>query len=362
MNSSSRISIGLPVRNAGRFLDERIASIRRQTFQEWEVAAVDGFSQDGSWEKLQRWAAQDPRVRCEQHKPAGIYPAINRCIEMAHSEYLYVATADDTMAPDCLEKLAAALEAYPECGLAHCPLRVINEQGETVDYGWERASVFVRSSSGLAGSTHIRHAPFDGLLHLTGESVYVSLTQLLVRRSLFQRVGLFELQWGSVGDFNWNMRATLAAGTIHVPDTWASWRLHGAQATAGAALNSPEHHLRLKAMMEHALCSQAENLLPGITPAKAMHWRRQLEARQKLRRSLRPGTPWRTRLKALAATAGACPKAARDYVVWCLCRRGPWAADDAALIRRWSRRAGAGECLQLVDGTAVDCRAAARQP
>jgi hypothetical protein len=281
---------------------------------------------------------------------------------MARSEYLYVAAADDTMATDCLARLAAALEAHPECGLAHCPLRVINEQGEAVDYGWERASIFVRSSLGLAGSTHVRHAPFDGLLHLAGESVYVSLTQLLVRRSLFERVGLFESQWGSVGDFNWNMRATLAASTIHVPGTWASWRLHGAQATAGAALASPEHQLRLDSMMEHALAWPATQLPPEMTPAKAMHWRRQLEARQNLRRSQRPGTPWRTRLKALAATAGACPQAARDYIVWCLCRRGPWAADDAALIRRWSRRAGARECLHMVDGTAADRTAAALQP
>jgi len=358
MNRLTRISIALPVRNAGRFIDERIASIRSQTLPAWDVVAVDGFSQDGSWEKLQRWAAHDPRVCCEQQKPEGIYSAINRCIALARGDYLYVATADDTMAPDCLEQLAAALDVHPECGLAHCPLRVISEQGQTVDYGWERASIFVRSSAGLAARAHIRPAPLDGLLHLAGESVYVSLTQLLVRRSLFERVGLFEAQWGSVGDFNWNMRAALAASTIHVPGTWASWRLHGAQATAGAALGSPGHQLRLTSMMEHALASPSARLPAGITKALAMRWRRQLGARQKLRRALRPGTPWRTRLQALAATAEACPQAARDYVIWCLLRSGPWAVDDAALIWRWSRRAGCGEGLRLVDRAASDGAAA----
>ena len=77
--------------------------------------------------------------------------------------------------------------------------------------------MFARSSGQLLHRAHIRRAPFDGLSHLTGEIVYTSLTQLLIRQSLFTGIGLFSSRWGSVGDFNWNMRACLVANTVHLP-------------------------------------------------------------------------------------------------------------------------------------------------
>ena len=117
------------------------------------------------------------------------------------------------MAPDCLSKMVQALEAHPDCDLAHCPLKMITETGGDAFDWWSKGSIFARSSGELFDRMHTRAAPYDGLLHLTGESVYVSITQLLIRRSLFDRIGLFEPRWGSVGDFNWCMRASLAAIT-----------------------------------------------------------------------------------------------------------------------------------------------------
>ena len=87
----------------------------------------------------------------------------------------------------------------------------------------------------------MRRAPFDGLLHLRGRAVYTSITQLLIRRSLFDRIGHFDSRWGSVGDFNWNMRAGLVTNTVHVPDTWGGWRIHASQATALNDFMSAEH-------------------------------------------------------------------------------------------------------------------------
>jgi hypothetical protein len=64
---------------------------------------------------------------------------------------------------------------------------------------------------------------------------------------------MFESMWGSAGDFNWNMRATLVANTVHVPDTWGGWRVHALQATAGACIGSAEHAAKIDAMIEHAI-------------------------------------------------------------------------------------------------------------
>jgi len=46
-------------------------------------------------------------------------------------------------------------------------------------------------------------------------------------------------EFGSVADYEWVMRATLVASTVHVPEALASWRLHQHQATPMTAQTCP---------------------------------------------------------------------------------------------------------------------------
>jgi cellulose synthase/poly-beta-1,6-N-acetylglucosamine synthase-like glycosyltransferase len=67
--STPTVSVLPPVRD-DRFLEQCVASLRRQTLRELEVVAVDDGSRDGSGELLDAWASQDPRVRVVHHRPA----------------------------------------------------------------------------------------------------------------------------------------------------------------------------------------------------------------------------------------------------------------------------------------------------
>jgi len=250
---SIAVSICLPTRNSIRFLPERLASIRSQTLTDWELVAVDSHSEDGTREMLGQFAAADPRVRVCQAPRDGIYPNFNRCIRLARGRFVYIATSDDTMAHDCLEKLVAALIGNPDCDLAHCPMRVIDEDGLPGRDWWSGSSMFARSSGDLLHCPHKRIAPFDGMLCLLGDNIYSSVTQLLINRALFDRIGFYQADWGPLGDFHWNLRAGLAASTVHVPDTWGGWRMHASQATAGVRLGSPEHQGQIDAMIGDVL-------------------------------------------------------------------------------------------------------------
>lgn len=246
------VSVLLPNLNNRLFLEERIATIRGQSLKDWELIVVDNHSDDGAWELLQHLLGNEKRARLDQEPRKGMYANWNNCIKRASGRYVYIATSDDTMAEDCLERLSAALERSPECGLAHCRLRMIDQTGNPIPDWWSDGSMFGRSSRGLLDRFHTRRAPFDGLLHLGGESVYVSITQLLIRRSVFDRVGLFSERWGSMGDFNWNMRASLVVNTVHVPGTWATWRIHPGQATVHGQVSSA-HRRKIDEMIEDAI-------------------------------------------------------------------------------------------------------------
>jgi hypothetical protein len=269
-----RVSVCVPNLNTRPFLPERFRTIFEQTFQDLEVLVYDGFSDDGAWEYICEIAAAEPRMRAWQGPREGTPGSWNACVCQARGEYVYIATSDDTMPPDCLHALVAALDRQPDCDLAHCPLRTFDEHGreipETAEW-WALGSAFARSSGPLLHRPHVRRAPFDGLLHLEGGSVYVSITQLLIRRTLFDRIGLFESTWGSVGDFHWSMRAGLAANTVHVPDTWGGWRVHGRQATAGVTVGSAEHAAKIGAMIDHAI-ETCGGLLPAPLARRIVTW------------------------------------------------------------------------------------------
>jgi len=248
------VSVCLPNRNTLPYLQERVDTIFGQTYKNWELIVSDNFSEDGAWAFFEGIARKDKRVSIAQ-APLGMYDGWNDCIQRSRGKYIYIATSDDTMAPDCLEKLVAALEIYPECDIAHCRLRPIDESGRERDdwYSWYlRGGIFAQSSGQLFEIPHLRMAPFDGLLHLSGATVYMSITQLLIRRNLFDKIGFFESRWGSVGDFNWDMRAGLVANTVHVPDTWGGWRIHGGQVTSHGDYYSIERERRIQAMIDHA--------------------------------------------------------------------------------------------------------------
>ena len=246
-----KVTICLPNLNNQPFIRERLDTIQAQTFQDWELIVVDGYSDDGAWEIIQEYAQKESRMRLFQEKPEGIYQAFNSCIRKARGEYIYIATSDDTMTPDCLEKMVATLDENTDCDLCQCKLEFIDENSETLpeDKQWSvNASRYLNHWLDIA---HKRYAPHDGILHFAVLTVYTSLTQLLIRQQLFERIGYFQTGWGSMGDFEWGMRASLLHNTVYIPEVLATWRKHSRQATTDPY--TPENLKILLKMAKHAL-------------------------------------------------------------------------------------------------------------
>jgi GT2 family glycosyltransferase len=226
------VSICVPNLNTRAFLEERFESIFKQTFGDWELVVVDNFSEDGAWDFFRTQADRDSRMRISQAPREGMYANWNNCIREARGEYVYIATSDDTMTPDCLEKLVAALDQHPDCGIAHCCLTFIDEKSQPILTGhcWGNHSTTLFMGE-WNKKQHVRPRGHDTVMALGLKTPYYSITQILVRRTLFDEVGLFENHWGSFGDLEWQMRASLATKTVHIPEYLATWRIHPQQAS-----------------------------------------------------------------------------------------------------------------------------------
>lgn len=110
------ISILIVSRNRRKFLIEAIESIKAQTFRDYEIILVD----DGSSEDI-----SDLDVDIYKRiAPSGISSARNEAMKLARGKYFFVLDSDDTLEPECLEKLYKFIkEGY---SLVACWLNICN--------------------------------------------------------------------------------------------------------------------------------------------------------------------------------------------------------------------------------------------
>lgn len=224
------VSVIVPTLNARRFLEPRIESLCALDYPAVEILVVDSGSTDGTRERISEWMRTDGRVRLLDG-PRGLYRSLNLAVRSARGDYVYIATADDTCAPDILTKMVALLERHPGCDVCDSRLTEIDAEGRALT---EDDAGFLPSFGHLVYPRqiqHVRYAPYDFLLHCSGKTVYTSLTQILVRKSVFAKAGEFPEDWGPSGDYLWGMRVSMACNVVYTPERLATWRVHDSQLT-----------------------------------------------------------------------------------------------------------------------------------
>jgi glycosyltransferase involved in cell wall biosynthesis len=246
------ISIILPTFNSIDFLEERLQTIVHQTYPDWECIVIDGHSKDGTWEMLKAAAEKDERFRLFQFPPNGPYDAWNKGIAKASGDYIYIATADDTMELTLLEIMSKEMDQHTNCGLAHCMLTIIDETGKPAnDVSWDNY-YSVQYYGDLIRKKHIRLAPLDGILHCGLKTIYSSVTQLLIRKKVFDLAGYFQTDKGSIADFEWGLRVSLLFNTLHIPEYLATWRKHSRQLTNDSIQTNAATYIALQNFIEQA--------------------------------------------------------------------------------------------------------------
>ena len=224
---SPLISICLPNLNHRQFLEERLATILAQTVKDWELIICDSYSTDGSWEFFQKFAG-DPRIRMYQVPREGVYAGWNECLRRATGRYIYIATSDDTMSPDCLARLLSPLERFQDLKISVCDFQEIDADSQPLNRPAKNQHVFLGNWMEIPS---IRNGQTEFLLHAVFGTTWVTLASSLFRRDILTQTGLFRTDLGSRADEEWTLRASLASNLAFVPGKLVTWRIHPQQLT-----------------------------------------------------------------------------------------------------------------------------------
>lgn len=78
-------------------------------------------------------------------------------------------------------------------------------------------------------------------MHFVYRTLYVTITSLVFRRNLIEKMKGFSTIHGFMGDYDWTMRLGLFTDLLYIPELLATWRKHEEQSTYNL-YSSPHLH------------------------------------------------------------------------------------------------------------------------
>jgi glycosyltransferase involved in cell wall biosynthesis len=202
-NDEWSVSVVIPVYNGARYLNEALQSVLAQTEAPREIILVDDGSTDDSAILIQQVAASTPiPLRYLPQANQGTAAARNRGIELAASPLIAFLDQDDLWLPQKLARQCDLLQRQPAAGYSITQVESFVD-GDGPPPMWVRAKRLEGPQPGYLPSC------------------------LLVRRSTFQQVGVFDPALRNGSDTDWFARVRAAGVDVAIaPEVLVRYRVH----------------------------------------------------------------------------------------------------------------------------------------
>ena len=109
------VSVYIVNHNYGRFLQQAIDSVLKQTFKDFEIIFIDNGSEDDSKEKLEKYFS-NKKIKIILQKNIGLNAANNIALKFARGKYIMRLDADDYLDKNALEIMYLTLEKKKNLG------------------------------------------------------------------------------------------------------------------------------------------------------------------------------------------------------------------------------------------------------
>lgn len=191
-----RVTVITPAYNVGPWIGGAIDSVLAQTESRFEYVVVDDGSTDDTAQVVRSRAERDGRVRLISVRNGGSGTARNVALQQSSAPFVAFLDGDDRWHPEFLSHLLATLHSSaPQVGIVYCHTRVMLESGQVVALRWQPAG-----ECDLDRLLVQNNPPHNG-------------SSLLIRRSCFDEVGLFDPGLASAVDFEMWLRIASGSST-----------------------------------------------------------------------------------------------------------------------------------------------------
>ncbi len=183
------VSVCIPAYNNAAYIRETIDSVLNQTYPNLELIICDDKSKDDTAAVIEK--IKDDRIKLyKNEKNLGMAGNWNNCLFKCSGEFIKLICADDTLAPDCLEKEVKALMEHPTAVLAESDTKLFDLNGK-------RKGFYKRyKTSGLTDGRKIARAG------LFVKNYFGAPLANTFRRSALETVGGFDSWYTYILDYD----------------------------------------------------------------------------------------------------------------------------------------------------------------
>lgn len=190
-----QISVVIPTYNRSHVLPRALDSVIGQTFPANEIVVVDDGSSDDTAKMLTR---DYPQVRLISSRNLGVSAARNLGIQATKCEWVALLDSDDAWHPEKLARQHQCAVDNPSARIIHC------------DETW------IRNGKHINQKTYHEKSGgdiFDKSLH----RCLISPSAVVIEKSLFMEVGLFDESLEACEDYDLWLRITATETVFYVP-------------------------------------------------------------------------------------------------------------------------------------------------
>ncbi|WP_148631184.1 glycosyltransferase family 2 protein [Bacillus sp. E214] len=129
----SLVSIIMPSYNSKVFIRQTIESVKKQTYENWELIIVDDASTDNSKDMIKEYLMDDSRIKLiTLQENVGPGEARNMAIQAAKGHYIAFLNSKDLWAPNKLEKQLEFMEAH-NLAFSYTDYQFIDEENQAYE-------------------------------------------------------------------------------------------------------------------------------------------------------------------------------------------------------------------------------------
>ncbi len=201
----SQISVIIPTYNRANLLKEGVSSVLKQTYQNFELIIVDDGSLKNT-EKIVKGFKDQRIVYLKHEKNRGVAASCNTGVKKAMGDYVFILNDDDLIIPWALEKLIKKIKRSDLENLGGV-------------YGW---SWWIDDKGKTLRIINLKKRGyiFDTILK---KQVF---TNLLIKKEVFKRVGVYNESLLSNEDFDFYLRMAKKYQFDFVPEVLTIIRTH----------------------------------------------------------------------------------------------------------------------------------------
>lgn len=208
------VSVIIPCFNQGQFLREAVASVQKQTYQDFEIVIVNDGSTDATAEVAAELAASDPRILYSFQENQGLAKTRNTGFAKSHGTFIQFLDADDLIAADKLYEQMQLFDAHPDIDVVYSNYQTFSsETGQT---------------TGRYSTEFLGKEPLEDFLFKWERGLSIPIHAALFKRSVFGNALPFREELRAKEDWvMWVSIALSGSRFAFIDKDFALYRMHG---------------------------------------------------------------------------------------------------------------------------------------